>query len=130
MLFLALFTTLIPLWSFAPLFKNLRDKNLYNSLIIFSIIIIIVFRILDFTGLYTDSKAESYYEFTFLLFLILFRLMNKLSIIIQKRDLYFYSSNSFIECEESKKSNALDFLLQTILSLSIFIIMLLKHIFQ
>lgn len=130
MIFLALFTIFIPLWNFAPLFKNLRDKSFYNGLFIMSIIIILVFKVLDYAEIYKLTKTDSYFEYSFLLFLLLFKLFNNLSIKIQKRDLYFSNSRNFIKCEESKHASSLDFIFQMMLSLTPFMILAVKYFFQ
>jgi hypothetical protein len=129
MLFLVLFTIFFPIWNLAPLFKNFRDRNFYNSLLVISVIIIFVFKILDYSGIYKLSKTDSYLEYTFLLFLLLFKLFNNLSIRIQKRDLYFSNSRNFIKCEESQHATSLDFIFQMLLSFTPFMIMAVKYFF-
>ena len=118
------------MWNFAPLFKNLRDKNFYNSLIVLSMIIILAFKFLDYFGIYRLSKIDSYLEYSFLVFLLLFKLFNKLSFIFQKRNLYFSNSRNFIKCEESQYATTLDFIFQMLLSLTPFMILGVKYLFQ
>lgn len=105
MLILTLFTIIFPLWNFAPIFKNLRDNKNFYTLLIFSLLVILVFRLLDYTDLYKLPKNETYLEFTFFIFLVSFKILNKISLLLQKRDMYFLYRRSWIKCDEDKSVN-------------------------